>query len=118
MASGTQGYRPEPGLRSPVATRVTSTARRQRIGFFWTHACGSSFRIAHVRSGPAPTPITREAYSHEVTSAGFWPGTLAQGASAIDAAFYAYASPEPPGYKSARVIGEAIAGAPRIEVVA
>src|SRR5438445_10156167 len=74
------------------------------VHFFW-----GSFDLAVTRFNGRPTnakadadPITREAYSHEVTSAGFWPGTLAQGASAIDAAFYAYASPEPPGYKSAR----------------
>ena len=74
------------------------------VHFFW-----GSFDLAVTRFNGRPTtaktdadPITREAYSHEVTSAGFWPGTLAQGASAIDAAFYAYASPEPPGYKTAR----------------
>ncbi|PYR60110.1 MAG: hypothetical protein DMF91_13040 [Acidobacteria bacterium] len=74
------------------------------VHFFW-----GSFDLAVTRFNGRPTnakadadPITREAYSHELTSVGFWPGTLAQGASAIDAAFYAYASPEPPGYKSAR----------------
>jgi len=74
------------------------------VHFFW-----GSFDLAVTRFNGRPTnakadadPITREAYSHEVTSAGFWPGTLAQGSSAIDVAFYAYASPEPPGYKSAR----------------
>ena len=73
------------------------------------HFSWGSFDLAVTRFNGRPTnakadadPITREAYSHEVTSVGFWPGTLAQGASAIDAAFYAYASPEPPGYKSAR----------------
>ena len=38
--------------------------------------------------------MTREAYSHEVISVGFWPG--ASGVS--DAAFYAYAAPEPQGF--------------------
>ncbi len=41
-------------------------------------------------------PVTREAYSHEVISAGFWPG----GGEVKDAAFYAYAAPEPNGFKS------------------
>ena len=43
--------------------------------------------------------MTREAYSHEVISVGFWPGS--PGVS--DAAFYAYAAPEPPGFKTALV---------------
>ena len=46
-----------------------------------------------------PDAITREAYSHEVCSAGFWPG----GGGYDDAAFYCYAYPEPAGFASARV---------------
>lgn len=46
-----------------------------------------------------PDRVTREAYSHEVSSCGFWSGT-----SPIDyPAFYAYAYPEPPGFAEARV---------------
>jgi hypothetical protein len=45
-----------------------------------------------------PDDITREAYSHEVSSAGFWPG-----GGAIDfPAFYSYAYPAPPGFADAR----------------
>ncbi|KRA82925.1 DUF5996 family protein [Altererythrobacter sp. Root672] len=40
-----------------------------------------------------PDDVTREAYSHEVISAGFWPG----GGGFDEAAFYAYAYPTPPG---------------------
>jgi len=40
----------------------------------------------------------REAYSHEVSSAGFWPGGMG-----FDAAFYAYAYPEPAGFRQAAV---------------
>ena len=46
-----------------------------------------------------PDEITREAYSHEVSSCGFWPG----GGPIPHAAFYAYAYPEPPGFADARV---------------
>jgi hypothetical protein len=46
-----------------------------------------------------PDWITREAYSHEVSSAGFWPG----GESHPDALFYSYAYPSPPDYPEARV---------------
>ena len=38
--------------------------------------------------------MTREAYSHEVISAGFWPG----GGDIKGAAFYCYAAPEPAGF--------------------
>jgi hypothetical protein len=41
-----------------------------------------------------PDSVTREAYSHEVSSCGFWPG-----GGAMEAAFYAYAYPEPQGFK-------------------
>jgi hypothetical protein len=37
--------------------------------------------------------ITRDAYSHEVSSCGFWPG-----APGVEPFFYSYAYPEPPGY--------------------
>jgi hypothetical protein len=46
-----------------------------------------------------PDRVTREAYSHEVCSCGFWSGT-----PPVDyPAFYAYAYPEPPGFAEARV---------------
>lgn len=46
-----------------------------------------------------PDWVTREAYSHEVSSCGFWSGT-----APVDyPAFYAYAYPEPPGFANARV---------------
>ena len=69
------------------------------VHFFW-----GSFDLAVTRfSGrPAPPrdgadPITREAYSHEVISAGFWPGNGGYG----KAAFYCYAAPSPPGLDAA-----------------
>ncbi|MES2368279.1 DUF5996 family protein [Thiobacillus thioparus] len=46
-----------------------------------------------------PDWVTREAYSHEVSSCGFWPG----GGPIPYAAFYSYAYPEPAGYAEARV---------------
>jgi Family of unknown function (DUF5996) len=42
-----------------------------------------------------PDAVTREAYSHEVNSAGFWPGNEAF----PQAAFYSYAYPEPTGFR-------------------
>jgi hypothetical protein len=71
------------------------------VHFFW-----GSFDLAVTRfSGrkaparPGADPVTREAYSHEVISHGFWPG----GGTVPSAAFYAYAAPEPPGFKDAKV---------------
>jgi hypothetical protein len=46
-----------------------------------------------------PDDVAREAYSHEVTSCGFWPGN----ASAPTPIFYAYAYPAPDGFSGARV---------------
>ena len=46
-----------------------------------------------------PDRIAREAYSHEVTSAGFWAG----GATPAEPFFYSYLYPEPEGYRSAQV---------------
>src|SRR5882757_11581967 len=43
--------------------------------------------------------MTKEAYSHEVISAGFWPGS----GTLNEPAYYAYAAPEPDGFKTARV---------------
>ncbi len=71
------------------------------IHFFW-----GSFDLAVTRfSGrraperPGADPITREAYSHEVSSLGFWPG----GGIINGPAFYSYAAPEPPGFRDAPV---------------
>lgn len=41
-----------------------------------------------------PDRVTRDAYSHEVSSCGFWPG-----APGTEPFFYSYAYPEPPGYR-------------------
>lgn len=64
------------------------------VHFFW-----GSFDLAVTRFSGRPAPeregadlITREAYSHEVISHGFWPGS-----KDMDAAFYSYTAPEPPG---------------------
>ncbi len=46
-----------------------------------------------------PDNVTQEAYSHEVSSAGFWPG----GGPSDDAAFYTYAYPQPDGFSEAAV---------------
>jgi hypothetical protein len=46
-----------------------------------------------------PDWVTREAYSHEVSSCGFWPG----GGPIPYAAFYSYAYPEPAGFAAARI---------------
>jgi hypothetical protein len=71
------------------------------VHFFW-----GSFDLAVTRFSGRPAPpregadaMTREAYSHEVISVGFWPGA----AGASDAAFYAYAAPEPAGFNAARI---------------
>ena len=68
--------------------------------FFW-----GAFDLAVTRFSGRPAPpregpaFMREAYSHEVISHGFWPGS----GPILEPAFYAYAVPEPEGLKTARV---------------
>jgi hypothetical protein len=77
------------------------------VHFFW-----GSFDLAVTRFSGRPAPshpggvphlpdaVAREAYSHEVSSAGFWPG----GGGPVEyAAFYSYAYPAPEGFASAAV---------------
>ena len=86
--------------------RTTFLGKVSPVHFFW-----GSFDLAVTRfSGRRaplhpggvphlPDAVVREAYSHEVSSAGFWPG-----GGAIDyPAFYSYAYPAPEGYSHARV---------------
>jgi hypothetical protein len=81
--------------------RARFIGKNSPVHFFW-----GSFDLAVTRfSGrraperPGADIITREAYSHEVISAGFWPG----GGEIKSAAFYAYAAPEPPGLAEQKV---------------
>jgi hypothetical protein len=69
------------------------------VHFYW-----GSFDLAVTRfSGrlapERPDPIQREAYSHEVISAGFWPG----GGGIEGPAFYSYTAPEPAGLKTSAI---------------
>jgi Family of unknown function (DUF5996) len=86
--------------------RTSFLGKASPVHFFW-----GSFDLAVTRfSGRRaprhpggvphlPDPVACEAYSHEVSSAGFWPGS-----GAIDyPAFYSYAYPEPPGYRATKV---------------
>jgi hypothetical protein len=70
------------------------------VHFFWgafdVAVTRFSGRLAPPREGPA---FMREAYSHEVISHGFWPGS----GPVLEPAFYSYAVPEPPGLKEAQV---------------
>ena len=71
------------------------------VHFFWgsfDHAV-TRFSGRRAPERPGADSITREAYSHEVSSAGFWPG----GGEIAGPAFYSYASPEPPGFAERRV---------------
>ena len=90
------------------ADRVLEQFRTEFLGkaspvhFFW-----GSFDLAVTRfSGRRaplhpggvphlPRAVAQEAYSHEVSSAGFWPGN----AALPEAVFYSYAYPEPPGFR-------------------
>ncbi|WP_116811163.1 DUF5996 family protein [Steroidobacter cummioxidans] len=85
--------------------RTSFLGKSSPVHFFW-----GSFDLAVTRfsgktaplfTGKAPglrQDVMQEAYSHEVSSAGFWPGS-----AGIDASFYSYAYPPPPGFKDYRV---------------
>jgi hypothetical protein len=83
-----------------TASRCTFVGKCSPAHFFW----GSfdlaitrfSGRTAPPRDGPA---FMRDAYSHEVISHGFWPGS----GPVLEPAFYAYAVPPPPGLEESRV---------------
>ena len=94
------------------AERVMTQFRARFIGkcspvhFFWG---GMDLAVTRFSGRPAPRhpggvpnlpdSVTREAYSHEVSSCGFWPGTP----PVAYPAFYAYAYPEPAGFADAKV---------------
>jgi hypothetical protein len=81
--------------------RARFQGKASPVHFFW-----GSFDLAVSRFSGRRAPervgadtITREAYSHEVISGGFWPG----GTGVEGPAFYSYAAPEPPGFSAAPV---------------
>jgi hypothetical protein len=94
------------------SARVFEAFRARFIGkcspvqFFWGSA---DLAVTRFSGRPAPEHpggvpflpdwVTREAYSHEVSSAGFWAGNEQY----PHAAYYSYAYPEPPGFAAARV---------------
>src|SRR4029077_8872728 len=84
--------------------RARFVGKSSPVHFFWgsfDHAVTRfSGRPAPPHPGGAPNVgdwVMREAYSHEVSSAGFWPGNDAY----PQAAFYSYAYPTPPGFADA-----------------
>ncbi len=87
---------------------VLSRLRRDFLGkespihFFWgSFDLALTFFSGHrAPERPGADEITREAYSHEVMSVGFWPGDAGH-----DASFYAYAAPEPAGFADREVEG-------------
>ena len=93
------------------ATRVIEVFRARFIGkvspihLFWGAmdlACTRfSGRTApeHPSMPGLPDHVTRDAYSHEVSSCGFWPGAPGPAGTFIEPFFYSYAYPEPPGYR-------------------
>ncbi|HEX8240553.1 MAG TPA: DUF5996 family protein [Allosphingosinicella sp.] len=87
--------------------RSSFLGKASPVHFFW-----GSFDLAVTRFSGRPAPlhpggiphlpdaVTREAYSHEVSSAGFWPGGAGGGG---DPFFYSYAYPSPEGFAKAPV---------------
>jgi hypothetical protein len=81
------------------------------VHFFWGSFDLAVTRFSGRRAPPHPggvpgmaDAIVRDAYSHEVSSAGFWPG----GGGIDYAAFYSYAYPEPDGFRTSAVEPRAV----------
>jgi len=77
------------------------------VHFFWGSFDLAVSRFSGRRAPPhpggvphLPDDVAREAYSHEVSSAGFWPG----GGSVHEPSFYSYAYPAPPGFAEAKIL--------------
>ena len=93
------------------AARVMNEFRARFIGkaspvhFFWGSFDLAVSRFSGRRAPPPPSnpvipdPVNREAYSHEVSSCGFWPGNGGFG----QPAFYSYAYPQPAGFADAPI---------------
>jgi len=86
--------------------RTAFLGKSSPVHFFWGSfdlaVTRFSGRRAPLHAGGIPglpDAVTREAYSHEVSSAGFWPGNDAR----PQAAFFSYAYPSPPGFDQAPV---------------
>ena len=86
--------------------RSSFLGKASPVHFFWGSfdlaVTRFSGRTAPLHPGGIPNlpdEVTREAYSHEVSSAGFWPG----GAGGGDPIFYSYAYPAPEGFAQTRV---------------
>ena len=82
--------------------RAGFVGKSSLVHFFW-----GSFDLAVTRFSGRRAPaqpnadiIMKEGYSHELSSVGFWPG---DGEVIKDAAFYAYAAPEPDGFRDSAV---------------
>ncbi|MGH8428442.1 MAG: DUF5996 family protein [Gammaproteobacteria bacterium] len=87
-----------------TASQCAFVGKSSPVHFFWGSfdfaVTRFSGRHAPPREGPA---FARDAYSHEVISHGFWPGS----GPLLEPAFYAYAAPAPAGLKDAHVEPEA-----------
>lgn len=96
-----------------ILAQIEDVFTRARCSFIGksspTHFFWGGFDLAVTRFSGRPAPprdgpaFMREAYSHEVISHGFWPGS----APVLEPAFYAYAVPEPPGFKEIKAQPEA-----------
>lgn len=85
--------------------RTRFVGKASPVHLFW-----GALDLAHTRFSGRPAPlhpggapncgpqVMQEAYSHEVSSCGYWPGPPGE-----EGVFYAYAYPDPPGYRDAVV---------------
>ena len=100
IASGSRSCR---SIACCAASAARFVGKASPVHFFW-----GGFDLATTRFSGRPAPlhpggvpncadwVMQEAYSHEVSSCGFWPGGSEEGS------FYSYAYPEPEGFRTGR----------------
>jgi Family of unknown function (DUF5996) len=94
--------------------RARFIGKSSPVHFFWGSfdlaVTRFSGRVAPPRSDSQYQAMMQEAYSHEVSSAGFWPG----GGEIAGPAFYSYTTPEPEGFKTYAIGPEAACYHPKL----
>src|SRR5260370_11264965 len=83
------------------AFRSQFSGKSSPVPFFWGSADLAVTRFSGRRAPerPGAAAMTREAYSHECSSAGFWPGS----GSTLAPAYYAYTNPAPAGWEKSAI---------------
>jgi hypothetical protein len=93
------------------------TGKQSPVHLFWgsLDLAATRFSGRHAPERPGADPVTREGYSHEVLSFGFWPGGVTPAGVAVEEPIlYAYAAPEPAGFRDVELLPDGARYDPRL----